>query len=126
VKDFEKIPEVAANVVSRVGDTPTFAFPEVLKVIDSCSSSGIAVLGVEMLQVKDAAYYACGCSDYDIGEKSKWPFVDESNWREYVKWNNALARDSVLRYPLGDDHVYVLTAVSWRELRYNEARKHQL
>jgi hypothetical protein len=124
--DFEQIPQVVAAAISRVGDDLTFSFPEVLGVIDLCSANAIAVLGVEMLFVKDGAYNACGCSDYHIGEKSKWPLVDESNWPEYVKWNNALARESVLRYPLGDDHVYVLNTASWREFCHIQAVKNRL
>jgi hypothetical protein len=36
---------------------------------------------------------------------------------DYVKANNALAEEFVRLNPTGDDHVYVLTTVSWREFQ---------
>jgi hypothetical protein len=37
-------------------------------------------------------------------------------WPEYVKENNVHAEEFVRQNPAGDDHVYVLTTSSWREL----------
>lgn len=114
-RDFEQIPGVASAAISKAGDEPTFPFPEVLEVIELCSAKQIAVLGVELFLLKLDAYYASGCSDYDLQEKHRWPTVSLADWPEYVKYNNALAAQVVRSNPLGDDHVYVLTTASWRE-----------
>jgi hypothetical protein len=37
-------------------------------------------------------------------------------WLEYARVNNAQAEEFVKQNPAGDDHVYVLTTCSWREL----------
>jgi hypothetical protein len=113
--DFERIPGVAAAAIGKVGEELTFPFPEVLEVIRLCSTNEIAVLGVELFLVKDDGHYASGCSDYDLQEKQKWPLVQSAYWPEYVRYNNALAEESVRRNPLGDEHVYVLTTSSWTE-----------
>ena len=113
--DFEQIQRVAAIAVGRLGDELTFTYPEVQEVIDLCSANGIAVLGVELFLVKSDGHYASGSSDYDLEEKQKWPTVEPNDWPEYVRDNNALARECVRLNPLGDDHVYVLTTSSWRE-----------
>jgi hypothetical protein len=113
--DFEQIQEIADAAVGRVGSELTFPFPEVLNVIELCSASEIAVLGVELFLVKPDGYYACGSSDYDLKEKQKWPVVQLADWPEYVRYNNGLAKECVQRNPLGDEHVYVLTTSSWRE-----------
>ena len=54
-------------------------------------------------------------SDYDLQEKQRWPTVQSDDWSEYVRYNNALAEECVRRNPRGDEHVYLLTASSWRE-----------
>jgi hypothetical protein len=121
--EFEQIKEIADAAVGRVGNELTFPFPEVLKVIDQCSANRIAVLGVELFLVRSDGYYASGCSDYDLQERQKWPEVQLADWPEYVKYNNALARECVHRNPLGDEHVYVLTTASWREFCEIQAMK---
>jgi hypothetical protein len=116
-RDFERIPGVKAATIGKVGEELTFPFPEVLEVIRLCSASEIAVLGVELFLVKADGYYALGCSDYDLQEKQRWPVAQESSWPEYVRYNNNLAEEYVLRNPLGDEHAYVLTAASWKEIQ---------
>lgn len=124
-QDFEQIPGVASAVIGKVGDEPTFPFPEVLEVIKLCSANQIAILGVELFLVKPDGYYASGCSDYDLKEKQSWPLVRQADWPEYVRYNNALAEECVRRNPLGDDHVYVLTTSSWREFCEIQKMKRQ-
>jgi len=123
MRDFERIPGVAAAAIGNVGDELTFPFPEVLSVIELCSANQIAVLGVEMFLVKPEGHYASGCSAYELQEKQRWPTVDSANWPQYATYNNALAGEFVRRNPLGDDHVYVLTTSSWRELCELQASK---
>ena len=125
-RDFEQIPDVASAAIGKVGDEPIFPFPEVLGVIELCSSNQIAVLGVELFLAKPDGYYASGCSDYDLLENQRWPAVQLANWQEYVRQNNALAEECVRGNPLGDDHVYILTSSSWREFCENQDMKRQL
>jgi hypothetical protein len=125
-KDFEQIPGVASAVIGKVGDEPTFPFPEILAVIELCSANQIAVLGVELFLAKPDGYCASGCSDYDLQENQRWPAVQLANWPEYVRHNNALAEECVRRNPLGDDHVYILTTSSWREFCEIQGIKRQL
>jgi len=121
--DFEQVPRVLSIAVGRVGEELTFTYPEVLGVIDLCSANAIAVLGVELFLVKPDGHYASGTSDYDLLEKQRWPTVELVDWTEYVRYNNALAKECVHRNPLGDDHVYVLTTSSWREFSETQAPK---
>src|SRR5690349_6747938 len=108
-QDFEQIEGVAVTSIGKVGDEPTFPFPEVLTVIDLCSANEIAVLGVELFLVKSDGYYPSGCSVYDLEARNKWPRVSVPDWPEYVSYNNTLAKECVRKNPLGDEHVYVLT-----------------
>ena len=59
-------------------------------------------------------------SDYDqhIGSDPK----EQTGWADYVKANNRLAEEFVKLHPTGDDHVYVLTAASWREFHEMKGR----
>ena len=116
-RDFEQIQFISDAAIGKIGDELTFPFPEVLKVIDLCRMNEIAVLGVEVFLVKPDGFYACGCSDYDLYLNRKWSKVQASDWGEYVRENNELAERDVRRNPVGDDHVYVLTTVSWKEFR---------
>ena len=45
-QDFQQIPAIASAAIGKVGDEPTFPFPEVLEVIKLCAENQIAVLGV--------------------------------------------------------------------------------
>jgi len=116
-QDFQRIPEVAAVVIGKVGDEPTFPFPEVLDVIRLCSANGIAVLGVELFRVKQDGHYAAGSSAYDTQHGKRWRSLQDSQWQDYVQYNNTLAEEFARKNPLGEDHVYVLTTASWVEFR---------
>lgn len=115
--DFGAIPAVVEKSSGKFGDNElSFAFPEVLDVIQLCSEKQIAVLGVELFKVReDGLHQTEKLTDYDLrmGEKDPSTF---QQWPEYVKVNNARAEDFVRQNPAGDDHVYVLTTSSWREL----------
>ena len=124
--EFEQIPRVTLLAAGNVGDELTFAYPDVLEIIEACSANEIAVLGVEMFFVKPDGHYASGCSTYDLLEKQRWPAVQLPDWLEYVKFNNACGIEFVRQNPLGDDHVYILTTASWREYLEIETRKRQM
>jgi hypothetical protein len=114
--DFEAIPAVVGKSAGRFGDNElSFAFPEVLEVIQLCSVNKIAVLGVELFKVReDGLYQTEKLTDYDL--RMKQDPATKQEWPEYVRDNNAHAEEFVRQNPAGDDHVYVLTASSWREL----------
>jgi hypothetical protein len=124
-RDFEQVPRVKAAAIGKVGEELSFSFPEVLAVIHACSRNDIAVLGVELFLVKSDGYQASGCSDYDLQERQRWPMVQPADWPEHARYNNALAEECVRRNPYGDDHVYVLTAVSWREFSQIQRMKRE-
>jgi hypothetical protein len=62
----------------------------------------------------DGLYQTEGLSVYDLSI-GKDPSTRQE-WPEYVRANNVGAEEFVRQNPAGDDHVYVLTASSWREL----------
>jgi len=101
----------------------TFAYPEVLDVIQLCYAKQIAVLGVELFKVReDGLYQTEKLTDYDL--RMKQDPSTQQEWPEYVRANNARAEEFVKENPAGDDHVYVLTTSSWRELgRIKELKK---
>ncbi len=112
--DLGTITAIVEKSVGTFGDNElSFAFPEVLEVIQLCSANQIAVLGVELFKVRDGGMYNAALSVYDLSIGSDPETVPE--WPEYVKKNNAQAEEFVRQNPAGDDHVYVLTAASWRE-----------
>ena len=121
IRDLARIPAISAAAIGKTGEELTFAFPEVLNVIKLCTANEIAVLGVEIFLVKNEGYYASGCSDYDLQVARQWEHMEINNWARYVRVNNELAEQSILRNPRGDDHVYILTASSLKE--FGETRK---
>lgn len=120
--DFEAIPEVASKAVGAMSDGElTFAFPEVLDVIRLCYAKQIAVLGVELFKVlENGLYQTEKLTDYDLRMKQD---PTQQEWPEYVRTNNARAEEFVRQNQAGDDHVYVLTTSSWRELGQLNALK---
>jgi hypothetical protein len=114
-QDFELIPSVVHLVSDNATGELAFTFPDVIEVIRLCTANQIAVLGMEIFLIKEAKYYASGCSTYDLQITRKWPQVQISEWHQYVAENNALAENSVESNPKGDEHVYILTTASWRE-----------
>ena len=120
--DFEATPEVASKAVGAMSDGElTFAFPEVLDVIQLCYAKQIAVLGVELFKVlENGLYQTEKLTDYDLRMKQD---PTQQEWPEYVRTNNARAEEFVRQNQAGDDHVYVLTTSSWRELGQLNALK---
>jgi hypothetical protein len=121
--DFEAIPAIKSKAAGSIGDELTFTYPEVLDVIALCSAKQIAVLGIELMKLcSDGLYRTEGLSVYDLSI-GKDPSTQQE-WPEYVRANNDRADEFVRQNPAGDDHVYVLTTSSWRELgRIKELKK---
>jgi hypothetical protein len=74
-------------------------------VIEACSSSGIAVLGVEV-------FPGLNVSTYD--QHLRTP-ADDKYWPGYVRTNNALAEDFLRKNPASSTDECILTTASWRE-----------
>ena len=117
--DFELIQSIGDAAVGKTGDELTFTFPEVLGVIRLCTVNEIAVLGVELFQIRPDGYHTKNLSVYDQ-QMTRDPDQTQE-WAGYAEQNNSLAAEFVCLNPTGDDHVFVLTASSWRE--FCEIRK---
>jgi hypothetical protein len=115
IDDFTQIPAIAALAAGATGDELTFTFPEVLEAVKLCTSEQIAVLGVELFEVRAGGYCTENLSVYDLQPQMKRGPGTKEGWPDYVRMNNALAEEFVRRNPAGDDHVYILTTSSWRE-----------
>src|SRR5437764_2095550 len=114
--DLEQVESIVGAASGRtIGNELTFAFPEVSEVIGLCTQNEIAVLGVEVLDVRPDGYYTKSLSVYDLKMGSGPKRRD--GWIDYVHANNTLADKFVKSNPFGDDHIYVLTAASWREFQ---------
>ena len=114
--DLEHVESIARAASGKtMGDELAFTFPEVAEVIKRCSEHQIAVLGVEVFEVRPTGYLTKNLSDYDqrTGSGPK----QQAGWADYVRANNLLAEEFVKLHPTGDDHIYVLTTASWREFR---------
>ena len=109
-------PIVALAAGRTPGGELTFTFPEVLEAIKICTANQIAVLGVEIFRVEaEGSYRAAGSSDYDLRLSPKWSSLRPNDWAGFVRENNMLATETVSLNPVGDEHVYILTAASWPE-----------
>ena len=109
MNDIESISSIVsvANDKSVSGELG-FSYPDVLDAIGLCTINSIAVLGVELFQVRGDLFDTIKMSGYELPD----PHQD---WSDYVAANNALAEEFVKLNPSGDDHIYVLTSSSWRE-----------
>ncbi len=114
--DLEQVESIVRAASGKtIGDELAFTFPEVAEVIRRCTENEIAVLGVEIFEVRPSGYFTKSLSDYDqhMGSGPK----QQAGWADYVKANNCFAEEFVKLHPTGDDHVYVLTTASWREFQ---------
>jgi hypothetical protein len=114
--DLEQIESIARAASGKtIGNELAFTFPEVSGAIRRCTENEIAVLGVEVFEVRPTGYLTKKLSDYDqhVGTGPK----QQAGWAGYVKANNLLAKEFVKLHPTGDDHMYVLTTASWREFQ---------
>jgi len=122
--DFEALPCISSLAIGKLGDGELlFTFPEVLEVIGLCTTNQIAVLGLEVFEVRHGGYHTKKLSGYDQ-QMDKGP-ENVEGWPEYVDRNNALAKEFARLNPTGDDHVYVLTTSSWTEFCKIQAIKRQ-
>lgn len=109
LKRIESIVRAASG--KTVGNELAFTFSDVAEVIRRCTENEIAVLGVEILEVRPTGYLTKNLSLYDqqMGSGPK----QQADWLDYVKANNVLAEEFIKLHPTGNDHIYVLTT-AWR------------
>jgi hypothetical protein len=122
--DFELIQPIADAAVGRTGNELTFTFPQVMEVVQLCTINQIAVLGVELFEVRADGYCTKRLSTYDQGLLGRQD-VKPADWDEYVRKNNSFAEEFIRKNPAGDDHVYILTNSSWREFCKIQEMKRQ-
>ena len=106
MSDLETIPTAASAWTRRMPDGElVFVVDHALEVIQACTSSGIAVLGIEI-------FPGLNVSTYD--RELKHP-AEEEFWPGYVEANNALAEDFIRTNPAPKASECMLTTASWRE-----------
>jgi hypothetical protein len=119
--DIEMIESIKAAAVCSIGDELAFAFPQVLGIIEQCSTNDMAVLGVEINKAIGERYQTEHNSTYEVPvPQSDLP---EKEWKSYVRANNLLAERYVRQHPAGDEQFYLLAATSWREFCQIQAMK---
>jgi hypothetical protein len=116
MSDLETINSISSLAKEMIGGGELgFAFPGALQAIRLCTENGIAVLGIEIFRVVGGKFLTTKMSAYEL------PF---NQWRGYVAANNSLAEEFVESNPADEEHIYVLTASSWREFcEIQEARQ---
>ncbi len=92
-----------------IGGEAAFVFPDVLEAIDVCTRRQIAVLGVELFRFVPEGYTTESMSPYEFGLSTR-------TWLQFVEINNHEAARFITGHRGGDDHFYVLTTSSRREL----------
>ena len=104
--DFETVPGVTPAILRRESNGElVLALARALEVIEACSSSGIAVLGIEV-------FPGLNVSTYDQHLK---PATDEKHWPGYVRTNNALAEGFLRKNLATGTGECIFTTASWRE-----------
>lgn len=99
-------PELKAKAI-RTDREYVFPYPQVMDVIQIATQHGIAVLGVETVEVRPDGVKVDQMSDYEV--------LFAGEWRPFVELNNSNALDFVRRNPSGEDHGFILTATSRSE-----------
>lgn len=102
---------VPADLLDRARRNETefvFAHPDVLDVIRVATEHDVAILGIEVFEVKGGLR----AQDY-----SGYEFPCGDDWRDFVRVNNSAALEFVRSHPAGEDHGYILTSASEREFR---------
>ena len=105
MSDLEIVSSIASAVLRISSGELVFAVGRALEVVQACTSSGIAVLGIEVLP-------RLNVSTYDQHLKDP---ADEKYWLGYVMANNALAEDFLRKNPAPSTDECILTTTSWRE-----------
>ena len=127
--DIESVPSIVACAAGRTpGGVLNFTFPEVLDAIKMCTSNNIAVLGIDVFEVRADGYLTKRLAAYSYDRETQQGLDDklqEQGWPRYVRASNELAERFMGEYPAGDDHVYVLTTSSWREFCEVQRMKRQ-
>jgi|SRR5580658_5082694 hypothetical protein len=103
--DLEMIPNAASAALRRDSGELVFTLGRAVEVVQACTASGIAVLGVEV-------FPGLNVSTYDLHVRDP---TDEKDWPSYVRTNNALAEDFLKRNPASSTDECILTSASWRE-----------
>lgn len=102
------VPKNLLDRATRNENEFVFPHPDVLEVIRVATEHGIAILGVEMFEVK---------RHLRVKDYSGYEFVCGDDWQEFVRTNNRSALEYIRSHASGEEHGYILTAASEREFR---------
>jgi|ERR1035438_733387 hypothetical protein len=105
MSDLEMVSSIASAVLRKNSGELVFTVGRAAEVVQACTPSGIAVLGVEV-------FPGLNVSTYDQHLKDP---ADEKYWLGYVRANNALAEDFLRKNPAPSTDECILTTASWRE-----------
>lgn len=112
---YRKIPGIEAAAAGALGNELTFGFPAVLDVVVLCTANEVAILGLELFEVRQEGYITKNYSLYDLEENLRHGPSTKEGWAVYVNKNNTRADEFVRQYPAQERQVYILTASSWEE-----------
>ena len=104
-KRFEDIDEITTLASGAVGKEMYFRKSEALRVVTLCTENCIAILGIEIFELRNEGLQSKGFSDYE---------VSPNGWLKFVRANNGLA-DQFLKERQSAADVYVLTTTSKEE-----------
>lgn len=102
------VPTEILDRARRDGKEFVFPHPDVLDVIRLATEHDVAILGIEVFEVKAGLL---------VEDYSGYEFPHGDDWRDFVRDNNSAALEFVCRHPAGGDHGYILTSASEREFR---------
>ena len=90
------------------GGEPTFTFPQVLDALALCTKYDILVLGAQWMRMAPQGYCTEAISPYAVQ-------FEGQPWHEFVLLNNGLATEFAKQNQGGNDHFYLLTAMTEAE-----------
>jgi hypothetical protein len=106
--DLERVlPDELMRAAVSSGEELLLPYSEALKAIAIASANQIAILGVELFEVKAGWFQALGCSDYK--------FLLAGPWSGFVAVNNVEAERCIREHSLSQNQGYILTSTSQRE-----------
>lgn len=102
-----ELPEDIRNAALTWNAELAYPHHRVIDVINLATRQGVAILGVEVLQVAKHGLL--------LQEVSRYEVTFEGDWESFVTRNNKHAEAFVTGHPRGEDHAYVLTSTSRAE-----------
>jgi hypothetical protein len=112
--DLETIKEISQMAAGKCGEELYFRHEDIQHVLVLCTTNKIAVLGIEIFEVRPEGFVSKHFSVYDLNFRSVRP-QGESEWADYVSASNGCAKEFLRENTIADEDVCILTTASWRE-----------